>query len=112
MEPHTTFEAQRAWKLAYSPYLSQTNGSLIPVCAVPDQPAATPVCGRVVALPMVISLLDSQRRLYTRATAVLIQAEAGSNPKHAPRLAVQPLPLNSPCAAIRSITPLKGHFSA
>lgn len=117
MEPQSTMEVQQAWKLVFAPYAAQASGALAAV-SIHARPAAgsasltTPAPSQILALPVVASVVDAENRLHTRATAVLVSAEANSSTDHGLSFTLEPLPADTPCAAIRSIIPLKGRFPA
>ncbi|MDR3738805.1 MAG: hypothetical protein P4L40_07275 [Terracidiphilus sp.] len=112
MEPQNAMEANLAWKLAFAPYAASPDGSFTAVTNDTKQPVPRQASLRIIALPVVATICDSRHRLHTRATAVLIRSDAGPSAGSAPGIAVKPLPASASCAAIRSITPLKGRFTA
>lgn len=113
MEPQPPLEAHIAWKMKFTPYVAQEDGSFCPVDVTrnPEQSEETDAAeaiGRVIALPVVATVVDGHSHISTHATAVLIHAEpAVDNPP----FTVRPMPSNSARAAIRSLMRIKGRFS-
>lgn len=114
MEPQPPLEAHIAWKMKFTPYVAQVDGSFCPVDVTrnPEQSEetdATEAVGRVIALPVVATVVDGRSQISTHATAVLIHTEpAVENPP----LSIRPMPSDSARAAILSLMRIKGRFSA
>lgn len=116
MEPKTPFDAHIAWKMKFAPYVAQADGSFCVVAferneSSPDeQPAPEDTIGRVIALPVVATVVDHRSHISTRATAILIRGNESEDPDRRPPLSVHPITDSSARAAISSLMRLKGRF--